>query len=180
MNVPVHFSMDISSIIHTLPYAPFAIIVGGFIDVFFLTGYLAYGFALSSAVVMLYASGNISIPALFIASYIGTVLGSLANFVVGWYLARTPLVRRMSDSPRATIVRSKLVTYNLFLAMLVCRFVTLLRPAYMVLLGTLRVHPTRVILYESIIALIWVCFWSTILVTTGATLTQIVKYILVH
>jgi len=156
-------------------YAPIAIVIGGFIDTFFISGYLIYGFALSSAVLMIYTAGEITYTQILISSYIGTLLGSYTNFLCGWFLANTRPVRKVVDSPKMLRVRANLVSHNLFVAMFICRFITVLRPACLLVLGTLRLPAKKVLLYEAIIALVWVLVWSTILVVGAETIIKTIK-----
>ena len=160
-------------------YAPLALVVSGFVEVFFVTGYIIYGFALSSAVVVLHAAGQITYLEIIIYSYIGTLLGSYANFATGWFLADWPIARKFTDSPKALQIRAALIKHNLFMAMTVCRFVTILRPACMIMLGTLKLPPKRVLIYEAIIAFVWVVLWSTILVLGSDTIIKTVKMIII-
>ncbi|MEZ4200387.1 MAG: VTT domain-containing protein [Candidatus Paceibacterota bacterium] len=146
----------------TMPMA--FLVIGGFVDMLFVTGYVFYGFALMSGVTVLHMTGRITVPEILVAAYIGTLLGAYTNYAIGYFFGATKTVQKILNSERVKRVEAKLSDSNLFVIMFVCRFVTFLRPAYMLTLGALRLHPRAVLSFEPIIAAVWVVFWTAVLV----------------
>lgn len=145
-------------------YAPIAIFLASVLDIFFATGLLLYGFTTLGAVAVLYSTGTISLEGIIISAYIGTLLGNTANYFIGKLFSETNLIKRRLENQKLLKTKKFLENRGIFVYITVCRFITVLRPLYALLLGTLRIKFGRFILYESIIALVWIIFWLFILV----------------
>jgi len=154
-------------------YTPIFIFLATILDVFFITGYIFYGFAMLSTVGVLILSGSISMSELIIAGSLGTILGNYINFFIGKKFGSSKYIQKHLEHKYVKKIHSLIQNHNLILLMCICRFVTFLRPAYALVLGTLDVSTKRFILYESIISIVWITFWITVIVTTGETLQQL-------
>ncbi|MCA9356714.1 VTT domain-containing protein [Candidatus Kaiserbacteria bacterium] len=116
------------------------------------------------SVAMMYANHMISLEAIIISAFSGTLLGNTLNFLVGQYFSEKEFVKRKLSHPRVASARNLLESRGLFLFMLVSRFITFTRPLYAILLGSLGIKYYRFIIYELFIALFWVVFWLMIIV----------------
>lgn len=145
-------------------HAPLLVFVAAILDVFFVTGLLFYGVATLSSVAMLYFTGMISLEAIVISSFSGTVLGNTVNYGAGRFFGTTATVTQFLQRPRLKTAHVFLQTRGLFLFIAVCRFIALFRPVYALLLGSMRISFGRFLLYESIVALAWVIFWLGLLI----------------
>jgi len=150
-------------LVELTPYAPFVVLVATFLDSFFLSGYFLYGAAMMGSVLMMHASGIISIPMLIITAFTGTIAASTVNFWVGRFCSEAPFVAQRLHGPRVNQARTFLRTRGLFVFMTVGRFVTFTRPIYALIIGTLEIRFRRFIIYECAIAFFWVCFWMFVI-----------------
>lgn len=158
----------LDTLLHIGPYAPILIFVASVLDIFFVTGLFLYGAAMLSSVFMLYTGGVISLEAIVVASYAGTVFGNTLNYGAGRYLRNWPLVQQRLAQPPVQKVQKFFHSRGLLLFMVVSRFMAITRPLYALVLGTLQVSFRRFIAYELLIALVWVVFWLIILVQGGS------------
>jgi len=145
-------------------HSVYFVLIGSFVDVFFLTGYIFYGFALLSSVAILYASGLINASEVIIFAYIGTMTASYTNYAIGYYFGRTKLIKKITDGSKAQKIEKYFTDHRLLVVMIISRFVTLIRPAYMVVLGAMQIAPKRVLFYEAVIAFCWVTFWAGVFI----------------
>lgn len=139
------------------------ILIAAFLDTFFLSGLLLYGAAMMSTVGMLHTSGMITTPQLILAAYIGTTLSNYVNFGIGYYFGQYRFVAKRLQSKRMDAVRRRLETHGLFWGMCAARFIAVTRPVYSIVLGGMHTNWRIFILYEALIALVWVLFWLVIL-----------------
>ena len=154
----------IETLYHLSPYAPVVIFTASVLDIFFVTGFILYGAAMMGSVAMMYTTGMITIEGIIIASYLGTLLGNTVNFAVGRLFGKTAFIIKRLEQPRIQKAQGFLRTNGLFLYILVCRFIAIVRPLYAVVLGSMQIKFYRFILYELIVALLWVIFWLIILI----------------
>ncbi len=154
-------------------YGFILIIFAAYIDEFFLTGYFLYGFALIGSIAMLYATDMVSIYEIFVGACIGTILASFTNYFIGYHFGNTPYIQKLTSGKRITWMREKLEHNGMFLFILVCRFVTITRPIYALLLGTLRVPTKRFIIFEIIVGTVWISFWTAVLIFGAETLSKL-------
>lgn len=146
------------------PYAPLVILIAAFLDVFFITGYLLYGFAMAGSVAMMYSSGMISAEVLITSAFIGTYTGNLTNFAIGHFFSECAFIRKHLKLKQIDKTRQLLKEQRLFVFMAICRSITFIRPAYSLLLGTLGIKKRKFIFYEAIIAFCWVTFWVLVII----------------
>lgn len=144
-------------------HAPALIFIASFFDIFFISGYLFYGFAMIGSVGMLLANDMISFQALVITASAGSIMANTVNFFIGKYLGSTAYIKKRIHKITTGKIAELADTKNLFIFMAVCRFFAFFRPAYGILLGTLNVSSKKFILYESIIGFSWVIFWGCLI-----------------
>lgn len=149
----------------TSDYATIAIFVAAVLDIFFLTGYFLYGATTMATILMFYSGGALSVPEIILYALFGTLTGNTLNYFAGRKFADTALTSKTLQSAAAEKARVFLRTRGLFLFILIGRFVTFLRPVYAVVLGSLSITYRRFILYESLIAFLWVTVWLWIMIT---------------
>jgi len=147
-----------------LPYTPLLIFVAAFFDVFCLTGLFLYGGAMLGSVAALLIAGLISPIEVTIAATLGTLLGSTTNFFIGYFGAQIPFVEKLLKNKGAVKIKEFTVKRHLFITMVVGRFITLARPLYGLVLGTLQTKPSRFFMYEIPIVFFWVVLWLFILI----------------
>ena len=156
------------------PYAPLMIFVAAVSDIFFITGLFLYGAAMMSSIAMMYSMGMISLEALLLASYSGTLVGNTLNYWSGRIFDKAPVVEQKLQHPKIQKGREFLRTKGLFFYILICRFFMFTRPLYALVLGSLRINYRRFIFYESIVALAWVALWTAVLVKGEAVVREFV------
>lgn len=159
-------------------FAGLFILGGAFIDVFFATGYIFYGFALMTAVTMLHAMGKVTILEIIIVAYIGTLLASYVNYAIGYFFGNTTQMQKLLRGQRGQQITKRLQGQGLFFVMFICRFVTLLRPLYMLILGIAHIDTKRVFWIEAVNALVWVVFWVIVLVAGEEIIMRTTKFLL--
>lgn len=157
-----------------ISYTPAIIFIATILDIFFITGYIFYGFAMLSVVGVLLMNGSVTISELVIAGSLGTILGNYINFYIGKKFGSSKYIQKHLQHKSVQKIHSLIRNHNLLLLMFICRFVTFLRPAYALILGTLHVDTKRFMLYEIIISIIWITFWITVIVTTGEAILKII------
>lgn len=144
-------------------YAPLVILIATILDIFFLTGYIFYGFAMLSVVSMMLMTNMISPLTILVVASIGTITGNLINYFIGHYLSNTKVVIHHLNKPKINKIRNRIKGEKLFILIAVCRFITFLRPAYALLLGTMKVNTRKFVIYEVVVSLVWVTFWLTVM-----------------
>lgn len=152
--------------------APVVLFVAAMLDVFLFTGYILYGAAMLSTVVFMHSTGMISTETLLLVAYIGTVSGSIINYLIGRFLGTTNLVQQKLHHPRLVQSRQYLTKRGLLVFMCVGRFITFTRPVYAVLIGSLGISFSRFLIYELSIAFVWVSFWLLIIIKSEELLIQ--------
>lgn len=152
------------SLLAIMPYTPLIIFVASFLDVFCLTGLFLYGGAMLGSVAALLITGLITPIEVTVAATLGTLLGSSSNFFIGYFGAQSKFVDTLLQKRSATKLRDFTVKKHLFIVMLVSRFITLARPLYGLVLGTLQTKPSRFFMYEIPIVFFWVVLWLFILI----------------
>jgi len=162
---------------HWHDFALVTIITAAFIDTFIVSGYILYGFALLANAGILYAAGTLSIQHIFIGALIGTTAASMVNFYIGTIFAKSRWVQQQLKKDLAVRIQNQLHTRGLFIAMLIARFITLLRPMYGLVIGTLNVSPRRFILCEIVVSIIWVTFWATVLYFSTDSIDTVLEYL---
>lgn len=155
------------------PYAPAAILIAAALDIFFITGYVLYGFAMLSSVLMMHTTGMISAETILMSAFTGTVLGNSTNYWVGRLFGETEFVKKRLEHPRMQKARHFLQHRGLVIYMFIGRFVTFTRPFYAVLLGSMRIKFRRFLMYEIPLAFFWVAFWLFIILQSEAALKSI-------
>jgi membrane protein DedA with SNARE-associated domain len=145
------------------PYTPLVVLLASVLDVFFVSGYVLYGAAMMGSVLIMHTTDMISTPALFLSAYIGTVSGSVLNFWAGRAFSTHPVVARRLAGPNAQKAQRLLQTRGLFWFICIGRFITLTRPLYGLIIGTLNIRFRRFFVYESGIAFVWISFWLYII-----------------
>tara|TARA_B100000508_G_scaffold95333_1_gene74521 strand:+ start:7084 stop:7581 length:498 start_codon:yes stop_codon:yes gene_type:complete len=145
------------------PYAPAAILLASALDIFFVTGYLLYGFAMLGSVLMMYTTGMISVEAILMSAFLGTTLGNTANYWTGRLFRETAYVNKKLNHPRMQKARHSLQHRGIIFYMTIGRFITFTRPLYALLLGSLGIKFRRFLAYEIPLALFWVSFWLFII-----------------
>lgn len=157
----------LDDLLYTLtPFAPLMIVIASFLDTFIGTGYLLYGFTMLATVSMLYLEGTVSLPEIIIAAFLGTTLASVTNYSIGRWWSQTQFVQARMNSAPVLKLTQLLDQYGSWWFILIGRFTTFLRPSYAFVLGTFKRPLQRFLLFEGIIALIWVSFWI-VLITLG-------------
>tara|TARA_B100001989_G_C24526295_1_gene458836 strand:- start:1204 stop:1704 length:501 start_codon:yes stop_codon:yes gene_type:complete len=146
------------------PYYPIVLFVASALDIFFATGLFLYGAAMMSSVAMMHATGMITVEMIAISSYAGTMLGNTLNYYSGRIFHQSPVITKRLEHPKVQKIRHFLQHKGLFVYIAVARFVAVTRPLYALVLGSLKIKFHRFILYEAIIALIWIMFWLFILI----------------
>lgn len=145
------------------PYAPLLIIVASALDIFFITGFLLYGVAMMGTVLMLHVNDMISVQSLIITAIVGTLLGNVANYWVGYWFGEAAFIQKKLSHPRIQKLRNKMLKRGLWLFIIVTRFITFTRPFYALLLGSLKIPFAKFIVREIVIASVWVIFWLIII-----------------
>lgn len=145
------------------PYAPAAILIAAALDIFFITGYILYGFAMLTSVLMMYTTGMISAEAILVAAFLGTMTGNTTNYWVGRLFGETKFVTKRLAQPRAQKARHFLQNRGLIIFMVIGRFITFTRPMYALILGSMRIRFRRFLMYEIPLAFFWVAFWLFII-----------------
>tara|TARA_B100000508_G_scaffold98236_1_gene77079 strand:+ start:812 stop:1309 length:498 start_codon:yes stop_codon:yes gene_type:complete len=145
------------------PYAPAAILIAAALDIFFITGYILYGFAMLASVLMMYTSGMIGAEAILITAFLGTTIGNSINYWIGRFFGETEFVRKRLTQPRAQKARHFLQHRGLIIFMVIGRFITFTRPMYALILGSMRIKFRRFLMYEIPLAFFWVAFWLFII-----------------
>lgn len=145
-------------------YSPIIIFTASILDIFFATGLFLYGFTTLGVVAFMHNTSAISFQAIIISAYIGTIFGNTVNFFVGKLFGKTNLIKKRLENKKLIKAKKFLQNKGLFIYIIVCRFIAVLRPLYALFLGTIGIKFKRFILYESIIALVWVVFWLFILI----------------
>lgn len=140
------------------------ILAAAWLDTFVFSGYIFYGFALLASASVLYATGSLTLIELLLGAYIGTTLSSTLNFYLGRFGKSLPYIQSVLERETAQRIHQQLHKRSLFLIMLVSRFITLLRPSYGLVLGAFSIPPRTFIIYELIVAALWVGLWSTVMV----------------
>lgn len=146
------------------PIAPLMILVAAFFDTFVGTGYLLYGFAMLTTVGMMLLEEIITIPEIIAMAWIGTVAASTTNYVLGRFFAETAFIERQRERAALRTLTRYLDRFGNWWLICIGRFVTVLRPSYGLLLGLLHRPFKRFVIYETIIAGVWVCFWLSIII----------------
>ena len=154
----------ISAVYELSHYAPLVVLVATILDILIFTGYIFYGFAMLSSILVLHTAGMISTEALFISAYFGTLLGNTGNYLIGWFLGNTTYVQKKLSHQRVVTVKRYLSNHGLFVFMVTGRCITFTRPMYALLLGSMNISPRRFFLYETIIAFVWVSFWLLVII----------------
>jgi membrane-associated protein len=155
------------------PYAPVVIFISSFLDIFFVSGLILYGAAMMGSVVLMYTTGMISAELIIISAFSGTLLGNLLNYATGRMLSDVPIVKNRLQNPKLKKAHRFLKSRGLFLYIGTCRFVAVTRPLYALLAGSLKVSFQRFLIYEIIVALVWVIFWLIILIQGEAIYSRI-------
>lgn len=145
------------------PYAPLVIFVASALDIFFVTGFILYGAAMMSSVAMMHATGMISIEGIVAAAYSGTLVGNALNFGIGKLFGETDFVTKKLEQPKVETARNFLKSRGLFLYILIGRCITVTRPLYALILGSLKIRFYRFLAYEMVISLVWTLFWLYVL-----------------
>ncbi len=145
------------------PYAPLVILIASTLDIFFVTGYILYGAAMMSSVLMLHASGMISTEMLVVAALTGTLLGNTGNYWAGYWFGETQFIQKKLKNPKVQHAKEKFMNRGLCIFVFIGRFITFTRPAYALLLGSMKVSFSKFITTEVPIAFIWVVFWLCII-----------------
>lgn len=143
-------------------YGVFLILAAAFFDELVLTGFVLQGYTLAGAIVGLYATGSITITEIVVTAIAGSYTASVINFTLGYHGRRVRYIENATSGPKALWLQEKLQKRGLFLFMLICRFITITRPIYAVFLGTIRVPLQKYLVYEFIVGVIWVLFWSMV------------------
>ncbi len=147
-----------------LPYTPLLIFVAAFLDVFCLTGLFLYGGAMLGSVAALLIAGAISPIEVTVAATLGTLFGSTTNFFIGYFGAQVPFVEKLLQKKGAKKIKDFTVRRHLFITIVVGRFITLARPLYGLVLGTLHTKPRRFFMYEIPVVFFWVVIWLGVLI----------------
>lgn len=169
--------MDASAIAQFADYTPLAIFLAAVFDVFFVTGYILYGFAMAGVIVALHASHMISTEGILTAAFFGTMLGNQINYWAGRLFGTAPFIKRTIEKPQAQKAVGFLRTRGLFVYILISRFVTFIRPIHAVILGVFNINYWRFLLYDIIVSLFWVTFWLILLLMGEDILVTIAAYI---
>jgi len=151
------------SIYNVSHYAPLVICVAALLDIFFVTGLLLYGIAMLSTVGMMHMSGMITTPELLVSAWVGTITGNVINYWTGRLFGKTIFVQKRLNDQRLHRVQEFLHTRGLVLFMILGRFITVTRPLYALLIGSVKIRFRRFIAVEIPLALFWVTFWLLIL-----------------
>jgi membrane-associated protein len=146
-------------------YAPLGVFTAAVLDIFFLTGYFFYGVTSIATILILYGGNFISVPEIVIYSLLGTLTGNTINFYAGQRFSTTKKVATILRSKAAETAREFLKTRGLFLFILFGRFITVARPIYALIIGTLSISYKRFLLYETLIAFFWVTLWLWLMIT---------------
>tara|TARA_B100000508_G_scaffold75418_1_gene58831 strand:+ start:707 stop:1198 length:492 start_codon:yes stop_codon:yes gene_type:complete len=146
------------------PVAPLMIFVAAFFDTFIGTGYLLYGFALLATVGMMHMDGMVTVPEIIVAASLGTILASTTNYSIGRWFNHTAWVQRKLDTKPVRTLNRCLDRFGNWWFIVIGRSITFLRPSYALVLGLLHRPWRRFVMYESIIATIWVTFWAGIII----------------
>ncbi len=152
-------------------YAPLVIFVASILDIFFISGYIFYGFAMATTVAVMHAGGMISTEMLVVSALAGTIIGNSTNFMAGRLFSQSGFVQRRLANVHIEKARNVLQHKGLFVFMAICRSVTFLRPAYALLLGTIKTPAKKFFLFEVIIASCWIAFWTTVIIS-GETIVS--------
>lgn len=155
------------------PMAPVMIMVAAFLDTFIGTGYILYGFALLASVGMMHMQGLITVPEIIVAASLGTIAASSLNFGLGHWFGHTSWVQRRTTGPVISELNRYLDTYGLWWFIVIGRSITILRPSYGLVLGLLGRPWGRFIVYEVVIATVWVSFWLAIILFGETLITQL-------
>lgn len=147
-----------------LMYAPLFIFAGAFLDVLVFTGLFLYGGTMLATVALLYASGAITATEIVIAASTGTLLGSSINFYLGRFFGHVPFIAKFLEKPGAQKIRGFMARRHLLITMTIGRFITLARPLYGLVLGTMEISPRRFFMYEIPLVLVWVVIWLVVLI----------------
>lgn len=145
------------------PYAPVVIFIATTLDVFFLTGLFLYGGAMLGSVAMMHATGMITAEMIIVSAYAGSMLGHSINYTAGRFFSHIPRVARTLEHKNARKARDYLRSRGLFIFMIFGCFVTITRPLYALLIGSLHIKFSRFFLYEAIISLFWIVFWLAVI-----------------
>lgn len=155
-------------------YAPLVILIAATLDIFFMTGYILYGAAMLSTVLMMHMTGMITTEALIASAFLGTVTGNIANYWAGRLFGETVYLQKKLQSPRLQKTQSFLRSRGLLIYMIVGRFITFTRPIYAVVLGSMQIRFDCFLIREIPLALFWVTFWLLLILEGEAVL---LKYI---
>jgi len=161
-------------ILQSSQYAPLIIFVAATLDIFFVTGLFLYGIAMMSLTAIMYSTGVMTVEALLIASFAGTLFGNTLNYYFGRMFNTRKIVSKNLKHPKAIKARAFLKTRGLFVYILVCRFIAVTRPLYALLLGSLGISAKRFLLYEVLIAFAWTVFWLYIIIQGQAIFSYLV------
>lgn len=147
-----------------LMYAPLFIFAGAFFDVLVFTGLFLYGGTMLASVALLYASGAVTITEITLAAASGTLLGSSVNFYLGRFFGHVPFIEKFLNKPGALKIKNFMTKRHLLITMTVGRFITLARPLYGLVLGTMEISAKRFFMYEIPLVLVWVLIWLLVLI----------------
>ena len=159
--------MDASGLYDTLynlsHYAQLVIAIAAFLDIFFATGLILYGFAMLSTVGMLHMTGMITTTELVISATIGTVTGNVCNYWIGRLFGTSSFIKKRLQSPTMQKLQISLRSRGLLPFMIISRSITFTRPLYALFLGSLNISFRRFIVREIPLAFLWVSFWIVII-----------------
>lgn len=154
----------LEGILQSTQYAPLIIFIAAVLDIFFVSGLFLYGIAMMSLTAILYSTGVMTVEALLIASFSGTLFGNALNYYFGRFFRTREIVAKHLEHPKAIKARGFLRSRGLFVYVLACRFIAVTRPLYALLLGSLGISAKRFFLYEILIAFAWSAFWLYIII----------------
>lgn len=168
--------MDLTSLydwlFHLSPFTPLIVCAATVLDIFFLTGFIFYGAAMMSAILMLLMTNMISVEALLISAFIGSTLGNVVNYWVGRSFGTTEFVTKRLQNQKIQRFEQFLERRGLLVFMIVGRFITFTRPLYALLLGSLGVSFRRFLVRELPLTLVWVSFWLWVILQGESVLTK--------
>lgn len=150
-------------------YGTLLIVVAAFFDELVFTGFVLQGYTMAGVIVGLYTTGSVTLPQIVVTAILGSYSASLINFALGYHGQKIKAVANIANGKKAIWLKEKLEQRGLFMFMLICRFVTITRPIYAVFLGTLRIPVQKYLFFEFVVGLIWVLFWS-LMILFGAEL----------
>lgn len=154
-----------------------AICMAAFLDVVVFTGVIFNGVLLLGVATTFFSIGSASGLEIFILAFVGSYTASVANFIFGKRFSNSKKMINIWSSRAGNVVRGRLNGSALLPSMLVLRFITLSRPVYACMLGTMNVSLRKFLALEFIASLVWVGFWTLILVNGYSGISELVKAI---